>query len=56
MFYAAPLHASAANRSGEWRRAYSCHWVTSRVTCETSALAYAYSRTVGQRRYTHRSP
>jgi phytanoyl-CoA hydroxylase len=50
------LHGSAANRSSEWRRAYSCHWVTGRVTCGTSALAYGYSRTVGQEPYPHRSP
>ena len=50
------LHGSAANRSSQWRRAYSCHWVTGRVTCGTSALAYGYSRTVGQEPYPHRSP
>jgi ectoine hydroxylase-related dioxygenase (phytanoyl-CoA dioxygenase family) len=50
------LHGSAGNNSGQWRRAYSCHWVTDRVTCETSALAYGYSRTVGRHPYQHHSP
>jgi ectoine hydroxylase-related dioxygenase (phytanoyl-CoA dioxygenase family) len=49
------LHGSAANHSSQWRRAYSCHWVTRRVTCGTSALAYGYSRTVGQQPYRHHS-
>ena len=50
------LHGSAANHSSQWRRAYSCHRVTDRVTCATSAPAYGYSRTVGQEPYPHRSP
>ena len=50
------LHGSAANYSSQWRRAYSCHWVTDQVTCGTSALAYGYSRTVGRQPYRHHSP
>jgi phytanoyl-CoA hydroxylase len=50
------LHGSAANLSGQWRRAYSLHWVTDQVTCGTDALVWGYSRTVGQGPYQHRSP
>jgi phytanoyl-CoA hydroxylase len=43
------LHASHANRSGRWRRAYSSHWVTATVTSSTGALDHAYSRRIGTR-------
>lgn len=41
------LHASHANRSDRWRRAYSSHWVTPTVTSPTGALDHAYSRRIG---------
>lgn len=41
------LHSSHPNHSEQWRRAYTGHWVTRDISCDSDAQRYGYSRTVG---------
>ncbi|MGL5825720.1 MAG: phytanoyl-CoA dioxygenase family protein [Nocardioides sp.] len=51
------LHASHPNPTPDWRRAYTAHWVTDRISCTTDAQRYGYSLTAGGGEHcVHRAP